>query len=123
MDLEVIGWAVFWLTFGLLPIIVAVRRLSSGKLFRAINKWIIAAGLGQIVLPLAGMGLLAVGFPPVFANRAESSFRFVFYIWAADFIAMWVLFIALGIVCRARPGTSVMDHPPASSSGAGRRAK
>jgi hypothetical protein len=100
MDMVFLGWAAFWLILGLLPIVVAAHRLRRAKRFRTLNRWILIAGLGQIGLPVAAVFMLMLGFPPVYAGRAESSFHFVIYFWAASFLAMWLLFITLGILCR-----------------------
>jgi hypothetical protein len=99
MNMVFLGWTAFWLILGLLPFAVAARRQRKAKRFRTLNRWILIAGLGQIGLPVAAMLMLMLGFPPVYAGRAESSFQFVIYFWAASFLAMWLLFISLGILC------------------------
>lgn len=99
MDMVLLGWAGFWLILGLLPIVAAAHRLRKAKRFRALDRWLLMASLGQVGLPVAAVLMLMLGFPPAYAGRAESSLRFVIYFWAASFLAMWLLLISLGLLC------------------------
>jgi len=100
------AWAIFWVSMGLLPCVVAARRLTSGRRFRWLNKWILRTGLAQLLLPLA-----LIGISPLI-GKDRQLLGIGLLSWGINFVAMWLLFLGLGLACLFWPRRTIAQNEP-----------
>jgi len=103
---DVLGWAIFWVSLGLLPCIVAVWRLRSARRFRTLSKWILRTGLAQLLMPLALIGISSL------IGKDRQLLGIGLLSWGINFVAMWLLFLGLGLACLFWPRRITAQNKP-----------